>query len=140
MSNSDDHIESTGPEFQPGGPQPASGGGGKRGNGTPPPEMEELPEEPERPSPVNPAAGADKFAKFGKMRRDELGTWLNLPLIRERRLPRSKNLRTVLRDMFRSRAISLIDLPLTKCSRRIRPIVSTISIPHRLLQIEEGNP
>jgi hypothetical protein len=42
--------------------------------------------------------------------------------------------------MFRSRAISVIDLPLTKCSRRIRPIVSTISIPHRLLQIEAGNP
>jgi hypothetical protein len=29
------------------------------------------------------------------------------------------------------RAISLIDLPLTRCSRRIRPIVCTISIPHR---------
>jgi putative transposase len=38
-------------------------------------------------------------------------------------------LRTVLRDTFSSRTISLIDFPLTKCSRRIRPIVSTTSIP-----------
>src|ERR1700745_1451457 len=37
--------------------------------------------------------------------------------------------RTVFRDTFRSRAISLIVLPLMKCSRRIRPIVSTVSIP-----------
>jgi hypothetical protein len=35
----------------------------------------------------------------------------------------------VFRDTFRSRAISLIVLPLRKCSRRIRPIVSTVSIP-----------
>jgi len=41
--------------------------------------------------------------------------------------PDRRTLRTVLRDMFRSRAISLIDLPLTKCSRRIRPIVSSAS-------------
>src|SRR5258708_19123429 len=38
-------------------------------------------------------------------------------------------LRTVFRDTRRSRAICLIVLPLTKCSRRIRPIVSTASIP-----------
>src|SRR5712671_5176203 len=38
-------------------------------------------------------------------------------------------LRTVFRDTRRSRAIRLIVLPLTKCSRRIRPIVSTVSIP-----------
>src|ERR1700691_4237479 len=38
-------------------------------------------------------------------------------------------LRTVFRDTFRSREISLIVLPLMKCSRRIRPIVSTVSIP-----------
>src|SRR6266852_4334424 len=38
-------------------------------------------------------------------------------------------LRTVFRDTRRSRAICLIVLPLTKCSRRIRPIVSTVSIP-----------
>src|SRR5271157_2827108 len=37
--------------------------------------------------------------------------------------------RTVLRDRCRVRAISLIDFPLPRCSRRIRPIVSTISIP-----------
>src|SRR5271169_4962404 len=41
-------------------------------------------------------------------------------------------LRTVFRDTFRSRAISLIVLPLIKCSRRIRPIVSTVSIPSPL--------
>ena len=35
--------------------------------------------------------------------------------------------RTVFRDTFRSRAISLIVLPLMKCSRRIRAIVSTTS-------------
>jgi hypothetical protein len=38
-------------------------------------------------------------------------------------------IRTVFQDTFRSRAISLIVLPLMKCSRRIRPIVSTVSIP-----------
>jgi hypothetical protein len=37
-------------------------------------------------------------------------------------------LRTVFRDTFRSRAISLIVLPLRKCSRRIRPIVSTAQV------------
>src|SRR5262249_41542150 len=48
-------------------------------------------------------------------------------------------LRTVLRDTFRSRAISLIVLPLIKCSRRIRPIVSTVSIPpHRSLESERA--
>jgi hypothetical protein len=46
----------------------------------------------------------------------------------------------VLRDIFKSRAISLIDFPLIKCSRRIRPIVSTISIPHRPLQTKAGSP
>jgi len=35
----------------------------------------------------------------------------------------------VFRDTFRSRAISLVVLPLMKCSRRIRAIVFTISIP-----------
>src|SRR5713226_4409102 len=43
--------------------------------------------------------------------------------------PDRSTLRTVFRDTFRSRAISLIVLPLMKCSRRIRPIVSTVSIP-----------
>src|SRR5215216_1277607 len=43
--------------------------------------------------------------------------------------PDRSTLRTVFRDTFRSRAISLIVLPLRKCSRRIRPIVSTVSIP-----------
>jgi hypothetical protein len=37
-------------------------------------------------------------------------------------------LRTVLRETFSSRTISLIDLPLTKSSRRMRAIVSTTSI------------
>ena len=45
----------------------------------------------------------------------------------------------MLRDSFRSRAISLIDFPWTKCSRRIRPIVSTISIPHRPLRAKAGS-
>jgi hypothetical protein len=44
-----------------------------------------------------------------------------------------------LRDSLRSRAISLIDLPWTKCSRRIRPIVSTTSIPHRPLRAKAGS-
>src|SRR5215204_2452670 len=43
--------------------------------------------------------------------------------------PDRSTLRTVFRDIFRSLAISLIVLPLRKCSRRIRPIVSTVSIP-----------
>src|SRR5271169_3187136 len=46
--------------------------------------------------------------------------------------PDRSTLRTVFRDTFRSRAISLIVLPLIKCSRRIRPIVSTVSIPSPL--------
>src|SRR5260221_9898706 len=37
--------------------------------------------------------------------------------------PDRSTLRTVFRDTFRSRAISLIVLPLMKCSRRIRAIV-----------------
>src|SRR5262249_5785751 len=49
-------------------------------------------------------------------------------------------LRTVFRDTFRSRAISLIVLPLRKCSRRIRPIVSTVSIPpHCSLRIKASS-
>ena len=47
--------------------------------------------------------------------------------------------RTVLRDRCRVRAISLIDFPLPRCSRRIRPIVSTISIPHRPLRAKAGS-
>src|SRR5580693_1094366 len=43
--------------------------------------------------------------------------------------PDRSTLRTVFRDTLRSREICLIVLPLTKCSRRIRPIVSTVSIP-----------
>ena len=46
---------------------------------------------------------------------------------------------TVFRDTFRSRAISLIVLPLMKCSRRIRAIVSTISIPDHLLHYKAGS-
>jgi len=49
--------------------------------------------------------------------------------------PDRRTLRTVLRDMFRSRAISLIDCPLTKCSRRIRPIFPQSASPPPL-QIE----
>src|SRR6516165_3263856 len=37
--------------------------------------------------------------------------------------------RTVLRDTLSSRAISLIERPSTKCSRRILPTVSTHSTP-----------
>ena len=47
--------------------------------------------------------------------------------------PDRSTLRTVFRATLRSRAISLIVLPLRKCSRRIRPIVSTVSIPPRCL-------
>src|ERR1700752_3171893 len=43
--------------------------------------------------------------------------------------PDRSTLRTVFRDTVRSRAISLIVLPFRKYSRRIRPIVSTVSIP-----------
>src|SRR5450759_1790704 len=47
--------------------------------------------------------------------------------------------RSVFRDTRRSRAISLIVLPLMKCSRRIRAIVSTISIPNHLLRSKAGS-
>src|SRR5262249_32825472 len=43
--------------------------------------------------------------------------------------PERRTLRTVFRDTFSSRTISLIDLPLTKRSRLIRAIVSTTNIP-----------
>jgi hypothetical protein len=53
--------------------------------------------------------------------------------------PDLSTFRTVFRDTFRSRAISLIVLPLMKCSRRIRAIVSTISISDHLLRYEAGS-
>src|SRR5438445_5166016 len=52
--------------------------------------------------------------------------------------PDRTTLRTVFRDTRRSRAISLIALPLRKYSRRIRPIVSTVSIPHYPRLIRRG--
>ena len=52
--------------------------------------------------------------------------------------PDRRTFRTVFRDTFRSRAISLIGLPLTRCSRLIRPIVSTTSIPRHPLGIPSG--
>src|SRR5437016_10345260 len=52
--------------------------------------------------------------------------------------PDRRTLRTVFRDTFSSRMISLIGLPLTKCSRLIRPIVSTTSIPRHPLGIPSG--
>ena len=36
-------------------------------------------------------------------------------------------------------AISLINFPLSRCSRRIRPIVSPISIPHSPLHAKAGS-
>src|SRR5580693_602954 len=66
------------------------------------------------------------------------GPRLDLPLVRKRCLPERRILRTVLREIFRSRAISLIDLPLTRCSRRIRPIVSTTSIPRHPLETKRA--
>src|SRR5882724_12417025 len=53
--------------------------------------------------------------------------------------PDRRTFRTVFRDTFSSRAISLIDLPLTQCSRLIRPIVSTTSIPRHPLGIPSGS-
>jgi hypothetical protein len=43
--------------------------------------------------------------------------------------PDRRTFRTVFRDSCSSRAICLIDLPLTQYSRLIRPIVSTTTIP-----------
>jgi hypothetical protein len=54
--------------------------------------------------------------------------------------PERSTLRTVFRDTFSSRTISLIDLPLIKCSRLIRPIVSTTCIPHHPLASPGGQP
>ena len=52
------------------------------------------------------------------------------PLVRTRRMSTDRSSpRTVYWDTFRSRTISLIVLPLIKCSCRIRPTVSTVSIP-----------
>jgi hypothetical protein len=49
-------------------------------------------------------------------------------------------LRTVFRDTFSARTISLIDLPLTRCSRLIRPTVSTTNIPRHPLASPAGQP
>jgi hypothetical protein len=54
--------------------------------------------------------------------------------------PARRTFRTVFRDSFSSRAISLIVLPFTKCSRLIRPIVSTTNIPRHPLGIKAGQP
>jgi hypothetical protein len=64
----------------------------------------------------------------------QLRARLHLALEGKRRLLGPKTFRTVLRDSLRLRAISLIDSPWTKCSRRVLPIVSTTSIPHRPLR------
>ena len=53
--------------------------------------------------------------------------------MRKRLLPMAAPCVPCLRDTFNSRMISLIDLPRTKCSRLIRPIVSTTSIPRHPL-------
>src|SRR5205085_7251176 len=52
--------------------------------------------------------------------------------------PDRRTLRTVFRDTFSSRTISLIGLPLTRCSRLIRPIVSTTNIPRHPLTSQAG--
>ena len=44
-----------------------------------------------------------------------------------------------MRDSFSSRAICLIDLPRSRCSRRIRAIVSTISIPSPPARAKAGS-
>ena len=54
--------------------------------------------------------------------------------------PDRRTFRTVFRDSFSSRAISLTVLPFTKCSRLIRPIVSTTNIPRHPLGIKAGQP
>src|SRR4051812_8867623 len=54
--------------------------------------------------------------------------------------PDRRTFRTVFRDSFSSRTISLIVLPFTKCSRLIRPIVSTTSILRHPLGIKAGQP
>src|SRR5271155_5164502 len=54
--------------------------------------------------------------------------------------PDRRTLRTVFRDTFSSRTISLIDLPLTNRSRLIRAIVSTTNIPCHPLQPRAGQP
>ena len=64
---------------------------------------------------------------------------LDNTLVRQRGSPHLSTFRTAFRDTFRSRAISLIVLPLMKCSRRIRAIVSTISIPNHLLHYKAGS-
>jgi hypothetical protein len=60
---------------------------------------------------------------------NQLGSWLDVTLVLERGLPRPQHLADRVPGHPRSRAISLIVLPLTKCSRRIRATVSTTNIP-----------
>src|SRR6267154_42313 len=60
--------------------------------------------------------------------------------MRKRLLPMAAPCVPCLRDTFNSRMISLIDLPRTKCSRLIRPIVSTTSIPRHPLASQAGQP
>lgn len=53
--------------------------------------------------------------------------------VRRRSLQTSAPFRTVFRETFRSLAISL------KCLRRIRAIISTITITHHLLHSKAGS-
>src|SRR5215831_758238 len=59
----------------------------------------------------------------------ELRPRLNDPLVLERRLPRAQHLADRVTRYPEIPGDSLMVLPLTKCSRRIRAMVSTISIP-----------
>jgi hypothetical protein len=58
----------------------------------------------------------------------QLRPWLDDTLVLEWVSPDLSTFRTVFRDTFRSRAISLIVLPLTRCLRRSLP--STAQSPH----------
>ena len=62
------------------------------------------------------------------------GPLVTMPSL-DRRIRRDR----VAGDRCRAPAIFLIDFPLSKCSRRIRPIVSTVSIPHSPLRAKAGS-
>jgi hypothetical protein len=95
----------------------------------------------------NPAEGANFVAAFRQdssssstVHRPSFGRGWTLRSYSNAVSPDRSTLRTVFRDTFRPRAISLIVLPLMKCSRRIRPIVSTVSIPpHCSLRIKASS-
>lgn len=88
-------------------------------------------------------------SRFGRVRRQQpvelrcpspqLWPWLRQPLVLEGGLSRPQHLADRVSRKLSAHVRSLIVLPLMRCSRRIRAIVSTICIPDHLLLYQAGS-